>query len=350
MGAALAKDSKSLSIRIDLDNSTYSAGEDLIGTVHLFINQHLRLNILSLKFVGKEIIEKFIKKGDKNTDKNLIRQLYFDVCEWNKSIRAGIHSIPFKFQIPLDLPGSFEYRKNKDHCAVSYKLEAFTFIKNKKVSYKTNVLIRQDPVISKIKNLHENCAEFESLCSRKQNVCIMRMMNSEEEFNVNSTGKLEVEVDNSKSSIQINYLQISIYSRITFRYSDNKKSTETEKILSKTFKSKILAFEQKTGLNHISLPLSFPKYQSSLRPYPSIQSSQIQSTYLLTIKALNTLFPICTYHVPYLATPIKISAVYDIERVISWKPYYSKALDYNTIELMEHKGSNASHLETESKN
>lgn len=350
MGASLAKDSKVLSIRIDLDNSTYLVGEDLIGTIHLFINQRFKLNTLSLKFVGKETIEKYITKKDKITEKNHIRQINFDVCEFAKPIRAGIHSIPFKFQIPLELPGSFEYRKNKDYCAITYNLEAYTYIKNEKVSYKTKVLIRQDPVLKKIKNFHENCAEFESICSRQRNVCIMRMINNEEEFSVASTGKLELEIDNSKSSIQINYLQISLYSRITFLYSDNKKSTETEKILSKTFKTKILAHEKKSHPNNLILSFPFPKYQSSLRPYPSIQSVQIHSVYLLTIKALNTLFPICTYKVPSLMTPIKISAVYDIERVISWKPYYSKALDYNTIDLIENKGSDPSHLETESKN
>ena len=125
MGGANAKYNHNGGIFIQLENSAYFGGQEVAGMIHMNIISPMAPSTLYLIFKGKEQTHweesRTISEQDVNgnstsrtvvdyyTGKSRIVNFQYPIYRWDYPLPSGGYSLPFRFILPSNVPGSFHY-------------------------------------------------------------------------------------------------------------------------------------------------------------------------------------------------------------------------------------------------
>jgi hypothetical protein len=153
------KDSNGNEVNIYFDKPYYLGGEVVTGKVVVNLRSGVKANHLAVKFVGKEKtkIENTVHYQDAQGNPQSRRETHTEKKEFFKQqfilqqfaggmIAPGMYTLPFQYQLPVDLPGVFyddwkEHDGDKVKGAIMYKVKVCLDIKGSDLEDKEFLIV-----------------------------------------------------------------------------------------------------------------------------------------------------------------------------------------------------------------
>jgi hypothetical protein len=208
-----ADNSKYGAIKVVLEKYIFNPGEPIRGTINVLLNEEIPPCSLNLHFKGAEVV-RWVEHRGKHTyhffNKFLISKTKYTLMSWNVPLPAGSFVVPFVFQLPQGLPGSFNYIAPGVLLSLVYKVYARLRTNDAKLRDKVPVGIMnevplQRPIEGGITaNLISWC------CNKKGSVDIaVRWIN--DKYSPGLPIQCILDVDNSKSLAKVKGVTATAY-------------------------------------------------------------------------------------------------------------------------------------------
>ena len=342
MGNQNSNDSSLFSIRMDLDSSTYFTGEEVSGTIHLFIYSPFTPSTLFLNFSGNEVTKhpathtgsKTCHRTKNEKNKILIITSTFPVCSWSTTLNQGTHSLPYKFMLPSEIPGSFSY-KSSEEIRISYKLKAYIQHNKIKVSTKLPIILRQDCIDFSKKKPEKPFFHFFGLRKHNKGKCELRViLNNEPYCCDDEDAEIKVEIDNKESLVLIEELEVSLYYIIDLDKGENK-STFSGRILRKRERVRVLPGQGRVGDDAVKVRLNLPRRKKLFNVVPSVRGATFESYFYVVAQVRSGGLFDCYNKTPSVMAFIKILPEIEVKNIVPIKPMYSRTYKYESIDLKE---------------
>lgn len=235
-------------ISIELDKYIFIGGEPINGTVHLYVTSPLPPSTLYFRFRGKE---KTHWEESLSSHPGAAIVLYdghasicntnYEMMKWPDTIPVGYYTLPFNFQTPIGVPGSFKYFEEKTKGEISYHI--YTKIENLQTSIedKTIIYIIQSPVTTiPTINIGKTLALKQCCCNKGR--IGMKILWVQDSYKPNDKIEGFLEIDNSLGMQKICGVITRVYYNLRL-----KDKHRLVKFVSKTLGTKVFAIEVNPG-------------------------------------------------------------------------------------------------------
>jgi len=257
MGGSASSD-KFGKIFVKTEKNVYFPGETVSGWIFLNIVQVYPGSTLEIKIKGKEVLEIFKKAEEQTqggvvsskTKKNLVVEtekhenifyhhkmpIYaFDTKK--KGIQPGQYMFPFSFLLQSYLPGSFEYKDEDVRARIYYKIKAHIIpdLKPKEphMKFTQKVMLREKHKSNITKTVFTGIYKtLWCLSSGRTNVSFEF---DKDHYTPNDRFTMNIEVDNSTSSIPIQQFLLFIIAKFTFTTKDGRSMTKERNMAKRVF-------------------------------------------------------------------------------------------------------------------
>lgn len=264
------------SLHVCVDKADYAPGEEVTGSVYLYLRRRIKTETVWLKLKCTEETHLGRRKGLKHW----VRQR-FALGKWPKEIPAGSYSLPFRFTLPTSLPCSFKIALDQASASITYKLKAQVSGKNSRLKHHLLLPIHSLPLLQP--GGREEQLSHTASCCRNRGVVKLIAGFERASYTPGLSPSLIVEVDNSKGSMQMSGLVMRLYRLLKLKDDKGKANVWKWELLSLQKECRIPS--RKNLLEHqaIMLSLSLETFRVSLTEAPTVNSTLIECHYLCEV-------------------------------------------------------------------
>ena len=211
------KSSKYGALKIVLNQSIYTPGEAIQGTIHVALNEKMPPSSLFLHFKGVEEVSWSEKRG-KHTyylhNKILISKSKYNIMAWDSPLNPGSFAVPFVFILPLDLPCSFLFTEFSTTLCLVYKIYARLkpFDEKIKDKVKDKLVIGISSMTQMIKPIDElKNVKLVAWCCKKKGEIKLNVRWINDRFSHGNPIQCVLDIDNSESKVVVKGIVVTAY-------------------------------------------------------------------------------------------------------------------------------------------
>lgn len=348
MGSSTSKDSK-CAILITFSKATFSSDEVVWGKININVKKSIMAPTLNLRFKGREItsFEEKVKvhspEGEKSEvqtfkGKRIVCDQSYPINSWKIGLAKGGYVLPFTFQLPPNIPGSFYYDSNKASASIRYKFYA-ELISEEGEKYRDKSVVHISEKFS-----HENVEEIArfhtyklvSCCCLNRGICSLEVVSNQNTYNPTQIAIIEVKANLAGSKLSIKKIYCRLFFCLRIKSNDGRTCYRTGTLL----KTNSTVNIQKEGLLSdcaVKINLNLPAAKSQLEKRYSTKGELIDFVYKIEIKAsLNGYFmcrsemPLILHELFIVADPVILASA--PQAPPDWNPQELEIfnIDYNT--------------------
>lgn len=290
---------------INLECGSYYVGQIVTGVINISLTKDIDSCELFLAFRGKEKTLWFSGDGKVQYKGNhKICNFHYLLYNWPSGLKAGGYSLPFSFQLPDNIPGSFLYHlpetiwSKKIKANISYYLQCRLITLNKeKIKAKSKITIFR-PTKSLITNIvAQKEAKLSTWCCIKQGTCYLKAYIPQDTYNPSHSIHITAEVDNSKSSLNIHDLECELLCSLRLRDNNGNVTYRNSTILDHIERIKISSGDSLLSNSAVELKLNLPSIIHVLQKMYSTSSHLIECAFYIKIEAnMDGFFRCCGEH------------------------------------------------------
>lgn len=241
MGTNSSNTASSGGMHIDLDKYVLTGGDTIEGTINIRLNLPLPPSSLYFEFKGKEKTHWQITESShpgaaivEHDGSSTICKVQYEIMKWEEFLQPGGYSLPFTFQTPIGIPGTFKFVDGKTRGEIDYCISCKLINSHEKIKTKTKISIIQDctliiPQINRGKKI-----KLRSCCCSKGQLGL-KIIWSTSRFKTTDKIDCLLEIDNTYGMLPVTKVSTRLY--YSLRLKDANKSTKfiTNAISTKTF-------------------------------------------------------------------------------------------------------------------
>ncbi|OMJ90198.1 hypothetical protein SteCoe_7492 [Stentor coeruleus] len=308
-------------IYIQLEQSSSSGGEEVIGIIHISLKTLLSSPTLILSFKGKETTHweetrtVSTKNSDGESDSETVTDYYdgkYLICDhrhsvfkWNNELTPGDYSIPFTFILPENIPGSFSYTSSSTLAKIQYKFYAQITTSSHKVSGKVLIHIHQDITIFNTNIILDRSAKMRSWCFYNKGTCTISAHSPQDTYNPSQTAVFFVNVNNSRSQLAIQSISCELFCNLRLQSSSKTNKFIKESLIKKNFPMKINPFDEELH-EPMEIYIELGQKLNSLQSMYSTKGIIINCSYTCRIEAVMEARLMCCGEYPRIEMPMII--------------------------------------------
>ena len=276
------------SISIQVDSKSVSVGNSLTGHVHCELHTAINTGTLNIELIGEEHCEWREKQSDGkqvlHKGKKQIAQYSTLVCEVDgEEYAPGYHSFPFNFQVPANYAASFSMKQPPcTQADITYQVIALLQCDDLQVkSEPETVTITSRPEV--VKSIEERaCATMLTWGCFSQGQTQLVVHIDKNAYQPGENIQILIEIDNSKSSLNVESVSMTVSRRIRLRSNRNSSMITSDTMDSRTF-SRCVAAGQIAPSMLLKMPVkhTFP----GILKAPTVKCTHIECVYFLSISA-----------------------------------------------------------------
>lgn len=259
------------SVHVCVEKAYYAPGEEVSGLVYLYLRKRVKTETVWLKLKCTEETHVAGRKGLKHW----VRQR-FPLGKWDKEIRAGSYALPFRLTLPHSLPCSFKIALDRASASITYKLKAELTGKN---SLKHSIIL---PVRSQSLlqpgTKEERVSHTASCCRNRGEI---RLIAGFERacYTPELSPNLIVEVDNSKGSMEMSGLVVSLHRLLKLKDGKGKVTVSKLQLMSLHRGQRIPPRQSLLEQQAMVIPLSLDSFRVAIAEAPTVSSELVECHY-----------------------------------------------------------------------
>lgn len=318
-------------IYVELAKQSFTVGENIQGRVHISIQNEISPGFIDFQFSGKERVlwaEEGLSQASLSyttNKKRSICKVRYELLTWDKPMERGDYTIPFSFNIPDSIPGSFFFEADTTKAVIyysicvklisdQYKLKS----KNKVIIFAKKMTIERDVVV-------EKDSGFSACFCKKKGFVGLKSITSQDTYQPNQILECSLSIDNSKGKLHIKKVISSILYVIRINIPGQKRIFHQEYIYEQQQPVNVGPGELIAGPYAVKIQIDLSKIKHFLLRINSLDTEITQCTYFLDIKLVTEGWFMCGGEPPRISTPIYLYPDGDvpikaIEPPKNWKP------------------------------
>ncbi|OMJ94133.1 hypothetical protein SteCoe_2770 [Stentor coeruleus] len=308
---------------MQLECGSFYAGQIVAGVINISLLKDINECKVFLAFRGKEKTNWLSSDGKTEYNgKRKVCNFYYTLYNWPTGLKAGGYSLPFSFQLPEDIPGSFLYHvpqsflEQKRKASIKYFLQSklLTSTKEKiKASSKITIFKPTKTILSNINFYKE--AKLSTWCCVKKGICNIKAYIPQDTYNPTNCISVIAEIDNSQSTLDIHNLKYEL--RCSIRLKDNIGNLYYKKwnVLSHDENIKISSGASLLSSSAVELKFNLPSVVDHFYKTYSTSAHLIDCAFFLRIEAnMDGIFKCCGGH------PIAKQKIYIVPDLVYCPP------------------------------
>jgi len=286
--------SESGNLVVQVDTRNIQAGNEITGVVHFQLRRQTRAESLVLKLAGteycywEETTTKTDSDGAESTltteyegNSSVVEQLYHLFLFQDSQVLQGQYSFPFRLSTAASLPGSFEFTSEATNAHIRYHLSAFLYNSRANIQCVQTSICLTKCMSEAIVGLQDSTsARICTWCCLGKGEVQLSVRVNKSAYVPGETAYVEVDVDNSRSRLDLHGIKASLSRTIRLRANNGATNICKGKI-SRGYSGQLVAAGQGSTTLHLSLSIPHDSTQNTT----SLQGEHIECQYTLSVKA-----------------------------------------------------------------
>ncbi|OMJ70403.1 hypothetical protein SteCoe_31627 [Stentor coeruleus] len=313
MGGENSKYNRIGGIHIDLDQVIVKAGDTIKGMIHISLRSEIQACSLIFKFTGKSraTLKKSKSKSKSSVEaeessSKTICDIYHTLLHWSSPLAAGDYSIPFSYEIPKGVPGSFEGSVKDLFLHTFYTITAKLESKSEVLRQKNSVIISEGPRIHESPFALEKSAGIKSCCCVNKGDSLIKLSLPQNTYEVNQKIDLTVEIDNSHGKTSVKNLEAKIYLLLRYFPPIGEKIVATRTINTVTQKVHVKPGDSLFGDQAVKMQLNLNSIENDVNNMYSMFAGQIQCAYFIEVVGDVSGIFLCCGQIPAVKLPVTV--------------------------------------------
>lgn len=313
-----------LCLYVQTNDPYYNPNSIVSGAVYLDLYRPMNIFNIELRLRGTERVKWEELRNNPSNDANKITEKMKDkqeifrigtsIYSMQGQLYTGQYQFPFSFQLPDQIPGTFNIQHFDYDGRIRYTLTAVVnFMGRDPVRYRTELVVRQRPHIANynapVKSDEEVC-----ICCSNKGRCSMTCHFQSDTYQPGNDAVLMTEVDNSICTVDIREFNISVNQHVIFRTRNGKTTNFTREVRSNTFPG--VGRGISTHGNPQLMSIRLEETEQGKLMQPSVHGMMITCNYELKINPIFDAPCSCCSNTPVIKVPLYIYA----PELQSWIP------------------------------
>lgn len=332
MGGGSSKYNRIGGIHIDLDQVVIKAGETIKGVIHINLQSEIQACSLIFKLTGKEraTLKKSKAKSKSSVEAEeashrMICDISHTLLHWSSPLSAGGYSIPFSYEIPEGVPGSFEGSTKDLYVHTFYTITAKLESKSEVLRQKNTIIISEGPRIHQSPFTLEKSAGVKSCCCVNKGDTMIKLSLPQNTYEINQKVDLKVDIDNTHGKTSIKKLEARAYLILRYFPPLGQKIIGSRTINTVTEKVHVKPGDHLLGDQAVKMQLDLSSFENDVNNMYSLFAGQIQCAYFIEVVGdISGTFLCCgqipTVRLPVTVIPSKRSGNMKIVPPPGWNP------------------------------
>lgn len=300
MGGDSSKANSFGQIAITFDSNSVYSGSVVSGNINISIKKHLQKARITLCFKGSENTSwmeqisvhghnasksKKQKHIEEVKGKHSICNSIYELHKWENGLVKGHYVLPFTYQLPHGIPGTFLFQKDKTKAQIRYKFKVELFDENEQKIYdKQPIHIMQEALtyatdLSQIKKTKVACC----WCFSKGN-CTLEIFNQQDTYNPEQVANVVVKVNTTDSKSVVKRISCKLFYSMRLK-SSNDMSHFTTLTLLQTSSTVNAKNEGLISDYQATLSLNLPTIKKKLEMMYTTRGTLIDFCYSIEVRA-----------------------------------------------------------------
>lgn len=342
-----------LFVYVQTNDPYYSPSSFVNGAVYLDVYMPVTIYNVELRLRGTERVKWEEQKNNGAGDSNKImekmkdKQTIFSTTSLlhaaAETLPPGQYQYPFSFQLPDQIPGSFEIKHGDYDGRIRYTLTAVLNCADRDpVKYRTELVVRQRPTVANY-NAPVSVDEEVCICCSNKGRCSVTCNFQSDTYQPGNTAILMTTVDNSICTVDIKHFTVTLKQTVDFRTRNGRSMAFSRDIRSSEFSGVASHTSTRSNPQLMSIQLE-ESFESGKLIQPSVQGMMVTCNYQLQVKPVFDATCASCSNTPTITVPLFIYApelqewvsaipqgfqpkVYDVCNIIV--PVPSIRLDFN---------------------
>lgn len=307
-----------LCLYVQTNEPYYSPNSMVTGSVYLDLYRPLRIYSVELKLRGTERIKWEELKDNPSGNGNKITEKMKDKLEIFRTVvqlqsmsgdlPMGQYQYPFAFQLPDQIPGTFDIKHFDYDGRVRYTLTAVLSCSGRDpVKHRTELVVRQRPAMANY-NTPVRSDENVCICCSNKGRCSMTCHFQSDTYQPGNDAVLMTEVDNTICTVDIKNFVVSLIQHVTFKARNGKSSDFTRTVRSSDFPGIARHSSNRGNPQLMSLRLEESGSEAGKLIQPNVRGIMITCNYELEIRPIFDAPCSCCSNTPVVKVPLYIYA------------------------------------------
>eukprot|EP00826_Nyctotherus_ovalis_P036525 TRINITY_DN3246_c0_g1_i1.p1 TRINITY_DN3246_c0_g1~~TRINITY_DN3246_c0_g1_i1.p1 ORF type:complete len:541 (-),score=113.21 TRINITY_DN3246_c0_g1_i1:1914-3536(-) len=304
-------------VYVQTNDPYYSPSSFVHGAVYLDVYSPVTIYNVELRLRGTERVKweevKNSSPGDNNkiTEKMKDKQTIFSTTSLLQAVAEtlppGQYQYPFSFQLPDQIPGTFEIKHGDYDGRIRYTLTAVLNCADRDpIKYRTELVIRQRPTIANY-NAPVTVDEEVCICCSNKGRCSMTCNFQSDTYQPGNTAILMTTVDNSICTVDIKNFTVTLKQTVDFRTRNGRSMSFSRDIRSSDFSGVASHTSTRGNPQLMSIQLEEP-FESGKLIQPSVHGMMITCNYQLQVRPAFDATCACCSNTPTITVPLFIYA------------------------------------------
>jgi hypothetical protein len=307
-----------LFIYLQTNEAYYNPGSFVSGAVYLDVHRPVTIYNVELKIRGTERVKweelRNDPKGDVNkiTEKMKDKQAIFNASSPLQvapvTLAPGQYQYPFSFQLPDQIPGTFEIKHFDYDGRIRYTLTAVLNCAHREpIKYRAELVVRQRPTMANY-NSPVTAEEDVCVCCSNKGKCSMTCNFQSDTYQPGNDAVLMTTVDNSICTLAIRNFTVSLIQHVNFRMRNGKTTNFTRNVRTNEFPGVPSHSCNRGNPKLMSIKLEEPKFESGKVIQPSVHGMMITCRYELEVRPVFDASCSFCARVPVITVPLYLYA------------------------------------------
>jgi Arrestin (or S-antigen), N-terminal domain/Arrestin (or S-antigen), C-terminal domain len=287
---------------IQLESTSWLSGQELIGTVHIEAKERIGICTVFLILKGKEHTQWSVTRIVSSTDNDgnstsstetdyygadaVICNFKYPFFNFPDGLAPGGYSIPFSLMLPRNIPGTLYYKHGYDEAKITYKLHT-------KIETQTKQRLKGRAEITigtPITSYHTDVsvsrgARMKVCCCYDAGICKLRIAVPQDTYNPSQILKVNIEIDNSESQLDVLDLSARLYYTLRMRCNTVSTSVTSNTVIQKNANVRVRAGVSLLSTSSVEVQFDLPSIMNTLQKMYTTKGRLIECVYTLAVTA-----------------------------------------------------------------
>lgn len=337
-------------LAVQLESRNIQAGGEITGVIHFHVKNPMRVESLGLKFSGKETCSWSVSSTSTSSDGSsttttsyfegksyIVKQLFPLFVFQDSQVAAGDYSFPFQLNTPETLPGSFHYEFNGDKADIKYSLSGYLASSSAKVEKSKAEVGVTRRMTESIVSLQESVsAQVSTLCCLRQGAVSLNVKISKSAYVAGEACNLIVEVDNSRSSLDVRGVHATVFRTVRLRSNEGVPLVMKVPVNEGTAHRRVPAKQVFSGHSAIHLSLAVQDSKGSVQNTNTVRGKNIECIYTVAVKAVMDGCCMCCGQTPQITReitvyPMQLPVLEMPQAPVGWNPTVMPLVQFKAL-------------------
>ncbi|OMJ82324.1 hypothetical protein SteCoe_16983 [Stentor coeruleus] len=313
----------------------------MTGVIHISLTSPIPPCYLEFQFKGKEYTYWIERRTNGKTTRTYryvgntqVCKVRYNMMKWDFPLNSGGYSIPFTFQTPTGIPGSFYYTLGSTQAMIYYSVYGKLISNTEKLKGKTRVNINQNPSSYKTNiNITKN-AKLSTWCCSPKGILTMQVHWPQDTYSPSQLIECLLEIDNSQCKLPVTSVTAKLYYNLRILCNEGMHHFSSEVLLNANFDRQVQPGEKAMGQNSIRMQLDISSMRNKISNLHTTHGKLIECAFLIEVKAQTNGSCMCcgdssSITSNFVIVPDNISPLAQVVIPTGWSPQI-----YNTVSMV----------------